>query len=77
MSTLLSFVCTKCRTWKGVRRIVCPYSVRSVGHSGVPYGHLRTCLYGRPFGHRSSSDVSRVFGGSFHRVENVRRNSTK
>jgi len=57
MSTLLSFVCTKCRTWKGVRRIVCPYSARCVGHSGAPYGHLRTCLYGRLFGHRSSSDA--------------------
>jgi len=56
MSTLLSFVCTKCRTWKGVRRIVCPFSEHWPGHSRAPYGHLRTCLYGRLFGHRSSSD---------------------
>ena len=56
MSTLLSFVCTKCKTWKVVRRIVCPFSEHWPGHSRAPYGHLRTCLYGRLFGHRSSFD---------------------
>ena len=61
MSTLLSFVCTKCRTWKGVRRIVCPFSEHWPGHSRAPYGHLRTCSDGRLFGHRSSSDQARPF----------------
>ena len=41
MITLLNFVCTKCRTWKGVRRIVCPYGAID---SDIP--ERRTDIYG-------------------------------
>ena len=64
MSTLLSFVCTKCRTWKGVRRIVCLFSEHWPGHSRAPYGHLRTCLYGRLFGHTTFFDGHTVISRS-------------
>ena len=57
MSTLLSFVCTKCRRWKGIRRIVCLFSEHWPRHSRAPYGHLRTCLYGRLFGHVSKGHL--------------------